>query len=295
MRARLIIAVLWCLSWWPLSLQHRLGTLLGSWAARRAQLRMTQVSRINLALCLPQESAQRQQQLLEHSLQETGKTALELGTLWFSRPTGLHRLMQGSEGEHHMQAAVQQGRGVILLTPHLGAWEMAGLYASRHYKITSLYRPPKLQGLETMIKQGREKLGARLVPTDQAGIKALFQSLRRGEVVGILPDQVPSEAGTGVFAPFFEQPAYTMTLVARLARKTGAPVIFTYAERLAQGRGFKIHFLPAPQGIDSADLTEAATALNLGVMQCVNANLTQYQWSYKRFKVVPTGTTSPYD
>lgn len=295
MRAHIIIALLWLLSWLPLSLQHRLGALLGAWAARQSRLRMTQVSRINLALCLPQESMSRQQQLIKHSLQETGKTALELGTLWFSQPARLHRLMQFSEGEQHMEAAIQQGRGVILLTPHLGAWEMAGLYASRHYKITSLYRPPKLQGLETIIKRGREKLGARLVPTDQAGIKALFQSLRRGEVVGILPDQVPSEAGTGVFAPFFGQPAYTMTLVARLARKTGAPVIFTYAERLTHGRGFKIHFLPAPQHIDNADLIQAATALNLGVMQCVQANLTQYQWSYKRFKVVPTGSTTPYD
>jgi KDO2-lipid IV(A) lauroyltransferase len=203
--------------------------------------------------------------------------------------------MQGSQGEQHLQAALQQGRGVILLTPHLGAWEMAGLYASQHYPITSLYRPPRLQGLAPMIKRGRERLGARLVPTDRQGIRALFQALKRGEVVGILPDQVPGEAGTGVFAPFFAQPAYTMTLVARLAHKTGAPVIFTYAERLPNALGFQVHFLPAPAGIDSADLVLAATALNAGVMQCVQRCLTQYQWSYKRFKTVPPGSRSPYE
>lgn len=295
MRARLLIFLLWSVARLPLRVQHALGARLGRWAAGWPQLRLTAVTRINLAHCFPDWSVAQRQQLLQHSLEETGKTALELAALWFWSPPRLRALMRGSCGEHYLQTALEQGRGVILLTPHLGAWEMAGLYASQHYPITSLYRPPRLQGIATLIKRGRERLGAKLVPTDNQGIRALFQALKRGEVVGILPDQVPGEAGTGVFAPFFAQPAYTMTLVARLAHKTGAPVIFTYAERLPNALGFQVHFLPAPEGIDAADLTRAATALNQGVMHCIQACLAQYQWSYKRFKTVPPGVYSPYE
>jgi KDO2-lipid IV(A) lauroyltransferase len=133
-----------------------------------------------------------------------------------------------------------------------------------------------------------------LVPTDQQGIRRLLQSLRRGNYLGILPDQEPKAHKGSVFAPFFGVPAFTMLLVNKLARKTGARVVFLFAERLPKRRGFALHCLAAPWGIDSEDEVEAATALNLGVEQCVRICPEQYVWAYKRFRSRPDGAPHPY-
>lgn len=279
----------------PLPTVHAIATYIGRWLARQTHWRIVQTTHTNLRLCYPHLSDVERAQLAQESLIETCKTSIELGALWLWSKTKLQDLVQQVTGEAYLQQALQQGRGVILLTPHLGAWEMAGLYASIHYNIVSLYRPPKQAGLHTFIQRGRQRLGAHLVPTDSKGIRALFSSLKQGNLAGILPDQVPVKANAGVFAPFFNVPAYTLLLVARLAQKTQAPVIFTFAERLPQGAGFRIHFLPAPTEINAMDVETATTALNQGITTCIQQCPAQYQWSYKRFKRRPEGQADVYN
>ncbi|RKZ47643.1 MAG: lipid A biosynthesis acyltransferase [Candidatus Parabeggiatoa sp. nov. 3] len=271
---------------------HRIATLLGRIAAHYPQLSITQVTRINIQLCFPQLSNEEQTRLVKQNLIETGKTFSELGALWLWPKDRVLGLVRQVSGEACLQEALQRGKGVVLLTPHLGAWEMAGLYASNHYPLTALYRPPKLSGLQDLIHSARERAGGRFVPTDKTGVRALYRALHQGQIAGILPDQVPNEAGSGIFAPFFGIPAYTMVLVSRLARKTGATVIFTYAERLPQG--FHIHFLPAPVDIAADNLEIAVRALNQGIEHCIQHCPTQYQWSYKRFKRRPEGEKAVY-
>jgi KDO2-lipid IV(A) lauroyltransferase len=157
-----------------------------------------------------------------------------------------------------------------------------------------MYRPPRQQSFDAIIRDSRQRTGTRVVPTDAQGIKALFQSLKQGEVVGILPDQDPRDAGSAVFAPFFGVQANTMTLISRLAAKTGAAVIFTFAERLPSGQGFRLHLMPAPPQIADPDPQRAAAALNAGVEACVRMAPAQYQWSYKRFRSRPAGERGLY-
>lgn len=278
----------------PLRTLHSIATLLGRLATHYPQLSITQVTRINIQLCFPQLSNEAQEILVKQNLIETGKTFSELGALWLWPKDRVLGLVRQVSGEACLQQALQRGKGVVLLTPHLGAWEMAGLYASKHYPLTALYRPPKLSGLHDLIHSARERAGGRFVPTDKTGVRALYRALHQGEIAGILPDQVPNEAGSGIFAPFFGVPAYTMVLVSRLARKTGASVILTYAERLPQGQGFHIHFLPAPVDIAADNLEIAVRALNQGIEHCVQNCPTQYQWSYKRFKRRPEGEEAVY-
>jgi len=149
-----------------------------------------------------------------------------------------------------------------------------------------------LQELNALILQARERAGGQYVPTNRQGVKSLFQALQQQRVVGILPDQVPTEAG--IFAPFFGKPAYTMILVSRLAQRKNVPVIFTYAERLPKGTGFHLHFLPAPPDISATQLETAVRALNQGIEYCVQQCPTQYQWSYKRFKKQPSDYPAIY-
>ncbi|ALG68254.1 lysophospholipid acyltransferase family protein [Beggiatoa leptomitoformis] len=294
MRDLIIKFFLYVFALLPLSKVHAIASFIGRILRYLPNSSITYVTRKNIALCYPDLSAEEQQQLVQSSLIETCKTMSELGAIWLWSPKRVMSLVRQVSGETYLKQAIQQGRGVILLTPHLGSWEMAGLYASAHYVITSLYRPPKRAGLNSLIKRGREQIGARLVPTDKAGIRALYQTLKQGDIAGILPDQVPHQDGTGEFAPFFKHPAYTMTLVSRFARKNHSPVIFTYAERLPKGAGFHIHFLPAPVNIASEDLSLAVNALNQGVESCIRACPSQYQWGYKRFKRLPDGMESVY-
>jgi len=295
MRAFLIKILLQILALFPLKTIHSFATLLGGTIAKRPQLRLTQVTRTNIGLCFPQLSNEAQEALTKASLIETCKTFSELGALWLWRVDKVLGLVREVSGELCLQQALERGKGVLLLTPHLGAWELAGLYASSRYKLTGLYRPPKLLGLETLIRNARERAGGQFVATDQSGIRALYQSLRRGQVAGILPDQVPNDASSGVFAPFFGISAYTMVLVSRFARKSGATVIFTYAERLPEGRGFHLHFFPTSMDIAANETEIAVAALNKGVEQCATACPEQYQWSYKRFKRRPKGEASVYE
>jgi len=276
----------------PLPVTHLLGSVIG-WGLWLIPNDLRRISTINLPLCLPELSAAQRRRLLRASLIEAGKTMTEAGPLWLWPASRLTPLVKGSSGEEHLRTALAAGRGAILAVPHLGAWEMVGLYSSVHYSITSLYRPPRLIKLDELVRHGRERLGARLVPADAGGVRALYQALGRGELVGMLPDQEPG-AGNGVFAPLFGIQANTMVLLSRLAIKTGAPVIFCYAQRLPRGRGYHLHFVPAPPAINQAPLEQSVAVMNAMAETLIRIRPEQYQWGYKRFRTRPAGEPAIY-
>jgi len=253
-------------------------------------------ARINLALCFPLLSDRERESLLRRSLVENAKTLAEIPGIWRGQSEHWLSLLRAEQGKEILEQLLSRGNGVIVAAPHLGNWELGVHYLASVAPTTALYRPPRERVLEQIMLEGRSRTGARLVATDATGIKALYQALKRGELVAILPDQEPKSAtrGAGVFAPFFGEPALTMLLVSRLARRTGAPVIFSFAERLPHGRGYRAHWIQAPEGIADADSVTAATALNQGVEACVRRCPEQYQWSYKRFKLHPGGGPKRY-
>jgi KDO2-lipid IV(A) lauroyltransferase len=251
------------------------------------------VSLANLKIAYPNLTAAERGTLLKKSLSELGKTMTELGHLWTGSERRIRGLIADVKGRHYVDEALAAGRGVITLVPHLGAWELSGLYLSLEYEITSLYRPPKLRAAERFTRRVRERFGAELVPTDMTGVRALRRALARNAMVGILPDQDPGESG-GVYSPFYGRHVRTMLLASRLAAKTGCPVLFCCAERLPKGQGFRIHFVPADPLVASTDERIATTALNQGVQSLIEINPAQYQWSYKRFKNPPSQEASPY-
>jgi KDO2-lipid IV(A) lauroyltransferase len=175
----------------------------------------------------------------------------------------------------------------------MGCWEVLGLTLPSHERITSLYQPPNEPLLEDLVKGARERNGSTLVPTDNQGIKQIYLTLQSGGVTCILPDQIPKTKAAH-YASFFGRPALTMMLVNRLVRKTGAKVIFGFAERLPGGSGFHIHYSAAPEEIGDSDSDVAARALNLGLEQLIQQRPEQYQWSYKRYNMQPEGMESPY-
>jgi KDO2-lipid IV(A) lauroyltransferase len=276
----------------PLPLTHAIGALLG-WLLWRIPSAPRRIAARNLALCFPELTPTERDRLLRRNLMETGRGLLELGPLWLWPGQRVLALVRGSvAGEEALAATVRQQRGAILLTPHLGAWEMAGLYYSSRHPLTILYRPSRL-GLDELSVRGRGRVGGKVVATDARGVRALFTSLRNGEILGILPDQDPGEE-SGVFAPFFGIAANTMTLVSRLALKTGVPVFLTWAERLPRGRGYALHLRTLPEVTAAASLEASAAALNRGVEAAIRTLPAQYLWVYKRFKTRPPGEAKLY-
>jgi len=292
MRAILIRWLLRALAALPLPLAHAVGTVIG-WGLILIPNDLRRVSTTNIPLCFPEFSAPQQRRLLRASLIESGKTMTEAGAIWLWPEERMLSLMKTTSGEEHLRAALASGKGAILAVPHLGAWEIIGTYCSSQYPMTILYRPPRLAKLDKLVRHGRERLGAKLVPVDAGGVRALYQTLGRGDLVGMLPDQEPG-AGNGIFAPLFGIQANTMALLSRLAIKTGAPVIFAYAERLPHGRGYHLHFVPAPPTINQVPLEQSVTIMNDMVENLIRQKPEQYQWGYKRFRTRPAGEPTIY-
>ena len=215
-----------------------------------------------------------------------GQLVAELPRLWFGRPVAVQWA-----GAEHIDAALAHRRGVVFLTPHLGCFEVtAQAYASRYGQLgqsmTVLYRPPRKAWLSALITTARARPGLATAPTTLAGVKQMVKALRQGECVGLLPDQVPP-MGMGQWAPFFGREAYTMTLSTRLAQQTGAIILIAWGERLAWGRGYRVHVKPLPASLPAslpADATQAAAAVNQAMEGLVRACPQQYLWGYARYK-----------
>lgn len=219
-----------------------------------------------------------------------GRMVAELPRLWLGAP-----LPCAVVGHACVDAAYAQGRGVVFLTPHQGCFELSAQAVARGWSasrgpITVLYRPARQAWLARVMETARNRPGMLAVPTTLAGVRQMIKALRRGEAVGLLPDQVPPE-GQGQWAPFFGQNAYTMTLAARLAQQTGAAVVLVRCERLAWGRGFATYFEPLAQPL-SADMTEALVQINQAMEHLIRQCPGQYLWGYGRYKQ-PRGEGAP--
>ena len=276
----------------PRPVANAMGNIVGRvlWYSRG---NLRHVTEVNVRTCFPELNQQKQQKICKESLLQMGRTISELPLLWTADKQTLLGLIKDVDGVDHLDEALKSGKGVICLTPHLGAWEIMGLYLSINYPMTTLYRPPHMSSLEQIMIRGRTRFGVNLVPTDAAGVRGLLKALKKGEVLGILPDQDPGKVG-GEFASFFNIQTYTMTLVSRLAQKTGAPIIVCFAERLPKTEGYILHLQPPVYEVCVQDLTISLAALNKAIEQYIRRYPQQYQWSYKRFKTRPAGEPGFY-
>ena len=267
----------------PLAWLHRAGAVLG-WVAYGCSPSSAARLRENLCasgVCIDALHCVR---LRRAAIAEAGKSVAELAAVWFAPGERVEPLVECARWDI-VERVLARRAGVILLTPHLGCFEIAALYAARRMPLTVLYRPPKQRWLEPLMAAGRSRSGAAMAPANLRGVRMLYRALARAEAIGLLPDQAPG-VGEGAWAPFFGRPAYTMTLVGRLQQASGAPVVMAFAERLPAGRGYRLHL----EEISTARLDEPA--LNRAVEDQVRRRPEQYLWSYNRYKV-PAGVEPP--
>ena len=273
----------------PLPVLHGVGFVLG-WLVYWAPGRHSGRLRNNVfasGVCTPGRDCNH---LLRQSISEGGKAIMELLPLWLGAEKTVLKLVKKTSGWEQIDAARAAGKGVILVAPHIGCFEIIGQYFGSLHPFTIMYKPSPQPLLDALMLAGRQRSQTKLVPTDMSGVRALLAALKRREGIGILPDQVAS-SGDGVWAPFFGRPAYTPTLAASLQRKTGAAVFFIAAERLSWGRGYHLYAFPFDDPLP-ADKTAAAVRINQGVEDVVRRFPAQYMWSYNRYKR-PAGAPDP--
>lgn len=262
----------------PLWVVHLLGSALG-WLSYLSYQKYAHLINTNLKLSQLTKDSVSLKKTLHRNISETGKAFSETFAIWFKDYSTLSRWYQGCTGWEHVESCLSKGKGIIFLTPHLGCFEITSLYYGQFHPITVLFRPPRQSWLMPLINQGRQRGKVSLAPANSQGVKLLLQALKRGEAIGILPDQAPYE-GEGEWAPFFGRPAYTMTLASKLAQKSGAQVLMAFGERLPNGRGYHIHIKPIPEGgINTPELLNQA--IESTIAQCPS----QYMWIYDRYKV----------
>ncbi|QEW05015.1 lysophospholipid acyltransferase family protein [Nitrincola iocasae] len=278
----------------PLRWAQGLGKRLGRYFYRQGDSsRIYRTTQVNLLTCFPELSDQQRQELTLQSLEQTGQSIAEMGMSWLWPVQRTLKIIRTVHNEALITEGINQGKGVILIAPHLGNWEILNLYLSNRYTFTAMYKPPRQKQMDSLIKRMRARLGTDMAPANVQGVRKVMKALRRSEMVGILPDQEP-DVGSGIFADFFGTPALTMTLLPQLAAQTGAKVVCGYAKRLEGATGFDIYFSEAEADISLKDALLATEAMNRSVERCVRELPEQYQWEYKRFNSRPEGAARIY-
>jgi Kdo2-lipid IVA lauroyltransferase/acyltransferase len=277
------------ISGWPLRLLHALGGALG-WLVWLGSPTYRQRLRANaeLAGVAPRDR--------RRAVAEAGRMVAETPWLWLRADDGVLGPLVTWRNPEALDAFVAQGRPLVLLTPHMGSFEVAGrAFAMRHGRrqpITVLYRPSRQRALREFQEVARQRPTMSTAPASLAGVRQMLRALKRKEAVGLLPDQVPPE-GQGVWAPFFGQPAYTMTLAARLMQQTGAGCFVLRGERLPRGAGYVIHasqlVRELPAATDAQAQVEAAAIVNETMEQVIRSDPGQYMWGYNRYKAPRSG------
>ena len=264
----------------------------------RRDSRASKVARRNLELAYPELLPGQRAQLHRAVVHGAARQAVETLRLW-TRPHAENlRLIREHHGIEHLDAAIAAGRGVIIAAPHYGNWELLNQWLAARTPLAILYAPPDSPIGEAFLNQVRSSGSGDAgrvtqIRAQRAAVRQLFKHLEAGGVVGILPDQQPKQ-GDGEFAPFFGLPALTMPLLGRLAARTGATVLLAYCERIdarsgRTGPGFALHIEPAPAAVADPDAATGVAALNTAIERIARRDPAQYQWTYKRFSLRPSG------
>ncbi len=271
--ARLLLALLRVLGSLPLGVTQALGAALG-WAMYFASSRYRALLRDNLA-----QAGYRDARTRREAIASAGRMLVELPAIWLrSREWAVGRVRRIA-GVERVDEARRRGQSIVFLTPHYGCFEITVQAMAERLPIAILYRPPKLDALAPLMERGRAKRNVRLARADYGGVRELVSALKRGEAVGILPDQVPG-VGEGEWADFFGRPAYTMTLAAKLIARPGTIGLMVMSERLPAGRGYVMRVDPLPEALPGES---GARRINRAIELAIREHPGLYLWSYNRY------------
>lgn len=266
-----------------------------AWLWIRMDARESRVARRNLELVYPELLPGQRAELQRAVVRTTARQGFETLRFWTRAPAENLSHVRSENGTALYASALRAGKGVIVIAPHFGNWELLNQWLASHGPFAFVYAPPESAIGNAFLLRSRSGDNVTQVRAEGPAVRQLWKQLKQGGAVAILPDQQP-KLGDGEFAPFFGIEALTMTLVCRLAERTGAPVLAAWCERRGPDLDFSLHMEPVDASIGNADLRAATTALNAAVERVARRDPAQYQWTYKRFSRRPpdSGETNPY-
>lgn len=266
----------------PLGVLHRLGSVLG-WTIYGMSPTYRRHLRENLGAARYSDPRVRR-----GAIAAAGQMITELPALWLRPHAEVTALVSETPGAEAAYADQRAGKAILFLTPHMGSFEVAAQYAASRMPITVLYRRPKVAWLDPLMREGRGRANVRLVAADFGGVREILAAAKRGEAIGLLPDQVPG-VGEGEWSDFFDRPAYTMTLAAKLAGRDNVACYLAFAKRLPRGEGYSIVVRKLP---DARAGESGTRRINRALEELIAECPEQYLWGYNRYKI-PAGAEAP--
>ena len=237
----------------------------------------------NLKLCFPDKTAKEIHTLTRKSLKETSKSLFESGKSWITYPKlDINKLVE-VEGKDLILRSLEEGRGVILFTPHIGNIEILINFVANNFKSTIPYTPAKISALDSIMNSARDLMGANMVKADSGGVKSSLITLREGNLIMMASDQVPKKSN-GIISSFFGVSALTVSLISTLSKKTKSPCHSVVCLRQSRGQGFRIIFSEKINQLNDLDVQDGVNLMNRELEKCIMKAPEQYAWEYKRFK-----------
>jgi KDO2-lipid IV(A) lauroyltransferase len=275
----LMLAIMRVMALLPLSILRAFARILGG-VLCRLPLRFVHIARRNLELCLPEMPAQRRRQILHGHFRSLVMGVFETSLSWWGSNQHILNLTK-MEGAEHLRAALERGRGAILLSAHFTTLEMGARAVAARWPLNVMYRPTRNPVLEHVLSRMRARRAKRAIARDD--IRTLVSALRDNEPVWYAPDQSYRKKGAQM-VPFFGVPAATNTATSRLARMTGAAVLPYFQERLPGSKGYRCVIFPMLDGFPSDDPVADAERFNEFIEQQIRRTPEQYLWIHRRFK-----------
>ena len=275
----------------PLEVARSAGRFVGR-LAFRMNTQTVRVVRRNIELAYPQLPADQQAALIKGAVLEQGALTAELGHVWRRSPAYVMSKLR-VVGIEHLEASAADERGVLVLAPHVGNWEVLSHHLVTQGDFLGLFEPPKLPSVGSLVLEARKRPGGAYVPTTRKGLVQLVKHFKRGGLTGILPDQVPAHESGGLNVPFKGIECFTASLCANLLSKSGARAVLAGVFRVKGG--WELVYMPVSANIYNEDIEVALKVMNQDIEKLISGRDAQYQWSYKRFRTLPRGKTNHYD
>ncbi|WP_312533654.1 lysophospholipid acyltransferase family protein [Acinetobacter variabilis] len=239
------------------------------------------VIRLNLEISLSELSTQERERITRAAIRNELMSYFEFFSIWGSSNQKNIERVHKVIGEDLLHDALAQNKGLVLIVPHFGTWEIMNAYVAQFTSMTIMYKPVKNQAADQFVRAARSREQANLVPTDESGVRQIFKALKQGSTTVILPDHTPNVGGE--YIPYFGVPLATSNLSAKLIQKTKARALFLYALR-NENAGFDIHIEAIDEEIYQGDANQGTGIIINTIENLIQRHPEHYHWSYKRFR-----------
>jgi KDO2-lipid IV(A) lauroyltransferase len=250
----------------------------------------------NLELAFPEMNSKERERILRGCFASLGRLLGEFSHFAHATPESLSRIID-CEGLHHLEEAEARGKGTILFTGHLGAWELTSLALSAFgHRVDFLARRIDNPLIEELVEKTRTRFGNRSIDK-RAAARPMLRALSAGGTLGILVD-LNTQPHEGVFVDYFGIPASTTSSVATLALRTDATVLPIFAPWDAERRRFILKIEPPVSVTQSGEQAEDIRALTARITKVIEKYVRlypeQWLWIHKRWNTRPHGEADLY-